>query len=30
LGIGIDAFKVMEPTLEEIFVERVGGANETV
>jgi len=30
LGINIDTFKVMEPTLEEIFIERAGGGNEAV
>jgi ABC-2 type transport system ATP-binding protein len=29
-GAKIDSFAVIEPTLEEIFVERAGGANEAV
>lgn len=29
-GINIDVFRVVEPTLEEIFVEKAGGINETV
>jgi ABC-2 type transport system ATP-binding protein len=28
-GVRIDSFSVIEPTLEEIFIERAGGANET-
>jgi ABC-type uncharacterized transport system ATPase subunit len=30
LGVNIDTFQVMEPTLEEIFVEKAGGGNEAV
>jgi len=30
MGIGIDSFQVMEPTLEEIFVEKVGNHDATV
>ena len=30
IGISLDIFKVMEPSLEEIFIEKVGRANETV
>lgn len=29
-GINLDNFSVVEPTLEEIFVEKAGGKNETV
>jgi ABC-2 type transport system ATP-binding protein len=29
-GVGIDSFTVVEPTLEEIFVEKAGKADETV
>lgn len=30
LGISLDVFKVMEPTLEEIFVEKAGGLDAAV
>jgi ABC-2 type transport system ATP-binding protein len=29
-GVGIDSFTVVEPTLEEIFIEKAGEADETV